>query len=66
MLMSRHSEVKKPEPQDCPKCGKLLVSHASHIALDGNGNSEVVFVYFCFMDGFYTFRPSTGLKPGLV
>jgi hypothetical protein len=61
MLTGHHSEVKKPEPQDCPKCGKLLVSHASRVALDGDGNPELVLVYFCFTDGFYTFRPRTGL-----
>ena len=58
------SDEKKPEPPDCPKCGKLLMNHASRAELDGEGNPEPVFMFLCLTHGFFTFRESKGLTAG--
>ena len=64
-MFTHHSfEVGIAEPQECPKCGKLLVNHASRSELDGQGNPEPVQMFLCYTHGFFTFRPSKGLQDG--
>ena len=46
MARGPSSDEKKPEPPPCPKCGKLLVYHASRMELDGKGNPETVHMFF--------------------
>ena len=49
----------------CPRCGKLLTDHASGQETDVDGKPEQVHVNLCFTHGFYTFRPTEGLRHGL-
>ena len=58
------SDEAKLSLQHCLKCGKLLMHHASRHEVDGDGKPELVHVYLCFTDGFFTFRTSTGLRYG--
>ena len=51
MLTSRHSEVKKPAPQDCPKCGKPLRVYQVHKL--GNDQREPFDFYLCREHGFF-------------
>ena len=59
------SDEAKLSALQCPRCGKLLANHASRQEMDGDGKPEQVHVYLCFTHGFYTFRPSEGLRHGL-
>ena len=53
------------KPLNCPKCGQPLHVHTSRADDDGNGQPELVYVYLCFLHGFFTFRNSKGLVEGL-
>jgi hypothetical protein len=71
MLLSIHpmatvacSDEAKLSLQQCLKCGKLLVHHASRHEVDADGKPELAHVYLCFTDGFFTLRSSTGLTHG--
>ena len=71
MLLSIHpmatvacSDEAKLSLQQCLKCGKLLVHHASRHEVDGDGKPELAHVYLCFTHGFFTLRSSTGLTYG--
>ena len=65
MAQGPPSDMKRPEPPACPKCGQLLVDHASPSEMDGAGKPEMVKVYFCYSHAFFTWRASKGLRAGL-
>ena len=58
------SDEAKLSLQQCLKCDKLLVHHASRHEVDGDGKPEVVHIYLCFTHGVFTFRTGTGLRYG--
>ena len=55
----------KPELRNCPQCGTPLVNSVPRGEVDGDGNPEIVRVYLCLAHGFYSFRPSEGMRRGL-